>query len=192
MFLIEARLVAKTTPKWALAEFNSMFKKWVSWYNTEKPHGSLPSKGPPARIFFETKDRIYRPLDMKINWDKWLHNSDERKVTKYNTISYKAQNFEIPPGFSLSKVLVIEYEDKLEIYQKDQLLITHPYSVSLNSKKKGSVSRVIRKNGTISYNGKWYTVDYKLAGKKVEVQETNKGRTLLVYLNGKRITMLNL
>lgn len=192
MFLIEARLVARTTPKWPLARLNLMFKEWVSWYNTEKPHGSLPSKGPPARIFFETKNRIYRPLDMKINWDRWLHNSDERKVTKYNTISYKAQNFEIPPGYSLSKVIVIEYEDKLEIYHKDRLLITHPYSVALNSKKKGSVSRVIRKNGTISYKGKWYTVDYKLAGKMVEVQETNKGRTLLVYLNGKRITTLNL
>ena len=33
------------------------------------------------------------------------------------------------------------------------------------------------------YKGKSYTIDYKLAGKTVEVQEINEGKNLLVYLN---------
>lgn len=191
MFLIEARFSVKKVPKCSLSVLNEMFQKWLTWYNTKKSHGSLPKKVPPARIFFESKDRIYRPLEFKIDWDKWLYTSEERKVTKYNTISYKGQHFDIPPGFSLSKVMVIEYDDKVEIYHKEVLIISHPYIVGGPFHKKAVNLRVIRKNGTISYKGKWYTIDYKLAGKTVEVQESNNGRTLLVYLNGKRIATLN-
>ena len=191
MFLIEARIFAKQNPKCSLTELNERFQAWVLWYNTQKPHGSLPNKTTPERVFLETKDRVYRPLEVKIEWDKWLHDSDERKVTKYNTISYKGQTIAIPPGFSLSKVTVIEYEDKLEIYHKETLIHNCPYSVPVRSSKKANIRRVVRKNGTISYNGKWYTIDYKLAGKTVEVQEANNRRTLLVYLHGKRIATLN-
>jgi len=192
MFLSEARLSAKTTLSCSLAELNAMFQKWLNWYNTLKPHGGLPQKSPPAKIFFETPNRIYKPLEIKIDWDKWLHTSDERKVTKYNTISYKGQTFEIPPGFSLSKVMIIEYDEKLEIYHREKLIISHPYIIEGSRKNNANSSRIIRKNGTISYKGKWYTIDYKLAGKTVEVQETNNGQTLLVYLNGKRIATLTL
>ncbi len=117
---------------------------------------------------------------------------EQRKVSKFNTISYKSQNLDIPPGYALTKVDVIEYEDKLEIYFKDALLITHPYRVVLKPKKKKVETRKIRKNGTISYKGRWYTIDYKLAGKTVEVQETNSGRTLLVYFDGVLVAKLNL
>ena len=85
-----------------------------------------------------------------------------------------------------------KHEYKLEIYHKNKLLITHPYQVLTNLKKKTLITRRIRKNGTISYKGKWYTIDYKLAGKTVEVQETNQGRDLLVYLNDKLIQTLTL
>lgn len=91
-----------------------------------------------------------------------------------------------------AKVEIIEYEDKIEIYHKDQLLITHPYQVSINPRKKTLFSRKIRMNGTISYKGKGYSIDYKLGGKTVEVQETNQGRNLLVYLNGVLIKTLDL
>jgi len=192
MFLIEGRHFVADHPKCSLADFNRLFTEWVSWYNTKKPHNSLPNKATPEKIYFETKGRIFKPLQSKINWDKWLNDMEQRKVSKYNTISYKSQNFDIPPGYALTKVDVIEYEDKLEIYFKDALLITHPYRVVLKSRKKKVETRKIRKNGTISYKGRWYTIDYKLAGKTVEVQETNSGRTLLVYFNGVLVAKLNL
>jgi len=192
MFLIEARKQVKDNPKCSLVDFNQEFKKWVSWYNMEKPHRSLPNTTTPGKIFFESKDRIFRPLQAKVNWNKWLHEIEKRKVSKYNQISYKAQNFEVPPGYALSKVDVIEYEDKLEIYYKDTLLTTHPYQVSIASRKSEKMFRKIRKNGTISYKGKWYTVDYKLAEKTVEVQEINQGKKLLAYLNGVLVTTINL
>ena len=192
MYLIEARHSIKTQPKLTLAEFNRDFKSWVHWYNTEKSHNSLPHKTTPAKIYFETPNRIYRPLQTKVNWDKWLQETQQRKVNKYNTISYKGQTFEIPPGYVGSKVDVIEYENKLEIYHKDQLLIIHPYKIALFSKKPTYSTRHIRKNGTISYKGKWYTIDYKLGGKSVEVQESNNGRELLVYLDGILISKVKL
>ena len=50
----------------------------------------------------------------------------------------------------------------------------------------------VRHNGTISYKGKSYSIDYKLANRTVEVQETDDGRKLLVYLNGILIRTLDL
>lgn len=192
MFLIEGRDFVKKHQKCSLADFNEIFKEWISWYNTQKPHNSLPDKATPEKIYLETEGRIFKPLQAKINWDKWLNELEQRKVSKYNAISYKGQNFDVPPGYALTKVDVIEYEDKLELYFKDKLLITHPYLILLRAKKNKVKLRKIRKNGTISYNGRWYTIDYKLASKTVEVQETNSGRTLLVYLDGVLIAKLNL
>lgn len=192
MYLSEGRLYVETHPECSLSEFNRLFKEWVRWYNTEKPHNSLPNKTVPEKIYLDSKDRIYRPLKAKINWDKWLNEIAQRKVSKYNTISYKRQRFDVPPGYMLTKVDVIEYENKIEIYYKDKLLITHPYKVQINPERKPKQTRKIRKNGTISYKGTWYTIDYKLAGKSVEVEETNSGRTLLVYLNGVLIANLSL
>ncbi|MBA7666024.1 hypothetical protein ES703_74099 [subsurface metagenome] len=192
MFLIEARFYIKNNPECTLADFNRMLEKWLKWYNTEKSHRSLINKCPPAKIFFETEDRIFRPLQAKVNWNRWLHELSQRKVNKYNEIHYKSQLFSVPPGYSGSKIDVIEYEDKIELYFKENLLITHPYGAIIKPEKTIKNKRKIRKNGTIAYKGKTYSIDYKLANKSVEVQETDDGRKLLVYLNGILIKTLNL
>ena len=192
MFLIEARFYIKNNPECTLADLNRMLEEWVKWYNTEKSHRSLPNKCPPAKIFFETEDRIFRPLQAKVNWNRWLHELSQRKVNKYNEIHYKSQIFSVPPGYSGSKIDVIEYEDKIEIYFKENLIATHPYGVIIKPEKTVKNKRKIRKNGTIAYKGKTYSIDYKLANRTVEVQETDDGRKLLVYLNGILIKTLNL
>jgi len=64
--------------------------------------------------------------------------------------------------------------------------------VLFTSKKESNKTRRIRKNGTISYKGKWYSIDYKLGVETVEVQEKNQGQNLLVYLNDILIKTLNL
>lgn len=192
MFLIEARYHVKNNPECTFAEFRNMLEEWVKWYNTEKSHRSLPNKCPPAKIFFETEDRIFRPLQVKINWNRWLHELSQRKVNKYNEIHYKSQLFSVPPGYSGSKIDVIEYEDKIELYFKDNLIMTHPYGVIIRPENTIKGTRKIRKNGTIAYKGEIHSIDYKLANRTVEVQESDDGRKLLVYLNGVLIKTLNL
>ena len=97
--------------------------------------------------------------------------------------------FHVPPGYSGTKVEVIEYEDKIELYYRERLIITHPYNVPilLNRKK-----RKITHNRVITYQGRHYSIDYKLAGKTVEVQEINEGKNLLVYLNSVLLKTLDL
>ncbi|TFG02111.1 MAG: transposase [Promethearchaeota archaeon] len=189
MFLGEARFKVKTTPKLTLTDFNQMFREWVIWYNTEKPHRSLPGNHPPNKRFYETEDRIFRPLQAEINWKRWLHELEQTKVTKYNEIYYKSQKYHIPPGYSGTRVEVIEYEDKIEIYYKDKLIISHSYNVPIRQKK---IKRKITHAGVIMYKGKPYTIDYKLAGRTVEVQEINDGKNLLVYLHGKLLKTIDL
>jgi len=128
-------------------------------------------------------------MKAKVNWDRWLHEIEFSNVNKYNEIHYKTQKFHVPPGYSGTKVEVIEYEDKIEIYYRERLLITHPYNVPILSKQK---MRKITSNDNIMYQGKPYSVDYKLAGKTVGVQEINEGKNLLVYLNGVLLKTLNL
>lgn len=192
MFLIEARFYVENKPKCTLADFNLTLAEWVNWYNTEKPHRNLPDKCPPGKVFFETEGRIFRPLQAKVNWNRWLHELEQRKVNKYNEIHYKAQLFSVPPGHSGSKIDVIEYEDKIELYFKENLLATHPYGAIIKPENTVKCKRKMRKNGTIAYKGKDYSIDYKLAYKTVEVQETDDGRKLLVYLNGILVKTLNL
>ncbi|MBD3214824.1 MAG: hypothetical protein GF311_19590 [Candidatus Lokiarchaeota archaeon] len=103
----------------------------------------------------------------------------DREVSKYNEISYKAQKFGVPPGYVGTMGDVIEYEDKIELYYKDNLLISHQCHVPIHRKRQ---TRKITHNGYISYSGKHYSIDYKLVGKPVEVQEINNGTALLVYL----------
>lgn len=189
MFLGEARLKVKITPSFTLTDFNQMFNNWVNWYNTEKPHRSLPGNCPPTKRFLETEDRVFKPLQAKVNWKRWLHEVEQRKVTKYNEIHYKSQKYHIPPGYSGIRVEVIEYDDKLEIYYRDQLITTHTYNVPIKQKRK---KRKITHAGVIMYKGKPYTIDYKLAGKTVEVQEINDGKNLLVYLNGTLLKTIDL
>lgn len=189
MFLGEARYRVKNNPHIKLQEFNQMFKEWIEWYNTEKPHRSLPGNNPPVKRFLDSKNRVFKPLKVKVNWNRWLYETEWRKVNKYNEIHYKSQKFHIPPGYSGTKIEVIEYEDKIEIYYRERLIITHPYNVPLLLKRK---KRKITTNGNIMYKGKAYSIDYKLAGKTVEVQEINGEKNLLVYLNNVLLKTLDL
>jgi transposase InsO family protein len=189
MFLGEARFKVKHNSDYTLTDFNQIFKNWVKWYNTEKPHRSIPGNKPPIKRYLDTEDRIFRPLQANVNWKRWLHEIELRKVNKYNEIHYKTQKCHIPPGYSGTRVEVIEYEDKIEIYYRDQLIITHSYNVPIKQKRK---KRKITHNGTIKYKGKDYNIDYKLAGKTVEVQEINDGKNLLVYLNSVLLKTLDL
>jgi transposase InsO family protein len=189
MFLGEARFIVKSQTDYTLTDFNQLFKDWVAWYNTKKPHRSIPGNRPPIKRYLNTEDRIFRPLQANVNWKRWLHEIEQRKVNKYNEIHYKTQKFHIPPGYSGTRVEVIEYEEKIEIYYRDNLIMTHSYNVPIKQKRK---KRKITHNGTIKYKGKLYSIDYKLAGKTVEVQEINEGKNLLVYLNGVLLKTLDL
>ncbi|MHA1490447.1 MAG: DDE-type integrase/transposase/recombinase [Promethearchaeota archaeon] len=189
MFLLEARYEVKSNPTYTLTDFNLMFKNWVELYNNEKPHRSLPANNPPTKRFLETEGRIFRPLQAKVNWDRWLYEVEQRRVTKYNEISYKSQKYHIPPGYSGTRVEVFEYDDKIEIYYREQLIIVYTYIIPIALERK---LRKITRSGTIMYKGKPYTIDYKLAGETVEVQEINDGKNLLVYLNEVLLKTLNL
>lgn len=189
MFLGEARFKVKQNPDYTLTDFNQMLTEWVDWYNTKKSHRSLPRNNPPIKRYFDTEDRIFRPLQANVNWKRWLHEIEQRKVNKYNEIYYKTQKYKVPPGYSGTRVEVIEYEDKIEIYYRDHLITTHSYNVPIKQKRE---KRKITHNGTIAYKGKSYSIDYKLAGKTVEVQEINDRKNLLVYLDGVLLKTLDL
>lgn len=191
-FLCEIRGKLEDHPNWTLTDVNVEFRKWIRWYNFKHEHRSLKDKVPPQKIFFETEERVYKPLRTEVNWDLWINDTAERKVKKTNEVSYKGQLFKMPIGYIHQRITIIEFEKRIEIYSKEgQLLITHPYIVDVNkvlsAKQRKKQTRKISKVGVINYKKRHFTIDYKLAGETVEVKESNLGRTLLVYLHGKLI-----
>jgi hypothetical protein len=166
-----------------LADLNLELSKWLKWYNDEKPHRSLVHHVAPAKIYHESLNRIYRPLKVQVNWNKWINNYLQRKVTKYNTLSYKAQDIQIPAGYMGCNVDLLELEDRIEIYHQEKLICTHSRNPDSYLPSRKAILRKIAQNGTIQYKNHWHTIDYKLAGKKVELQESAEGTVLLVYLD---------
>jgi transposase InsO family protein len=180
--LLELRYFVECHPECNLPTLNQEFQKWVRWYNTEKSHRSLPHRCTPQQVFQDEMKRIYRPVQTQMDWEEWLNTKTIRRVTKYNQIQYKAQQFTLPPGFAGLKVNIIEYETKIDCYCQDRCIASFPYQVTIKQILQ-KISRKIGQNGLISYKGKHYMIDYKYAGKRVEVQESNDGQNLLIYFN---------
>lgn len=182
-FLPEVRLLAKKSPDFTLADLNLELSKWLKWYNEEKSHRSLPHRVAPAKIYHDSPNRIFRPLKVQVNWNEWINTYLQRKVTKYNTISYKAQNIQLPTGYMGCNVDLLELDERIEIYHQEKLICTHSRNPDFYLPCKKVAIRSIAQNGTIQYKRKWHSIDYKLAGKKVEIQESTDGAVLLIYLD---------
>lgn len=189
-FLPEVRHKVKNLPEYTLKELNRDFQEWLKWYNFEKPHRSLPKSTNPADIYFNQEDRISRPMQLQVHWERWLGEFNSRKVTKYNEIKYKGHQFDVPSGYSGLRINLIEFDGTLEIYYHDQKLCAHPLpdfgQIIINKKE----FRKISKAGVIKYKGSGYSIDYKLAGKKVEVRELNEGSILLIYFQNQLIKQI--
>ena len=181
-FLGEAKVKVAANPAMTLGDFNDFFLEWVAWYNTQKPHRSLPRKQPPAKAYF-AESRVVRPLEGLVDWNQWINTYFQRTVTKYNTISFKGLPIAVPPGYAGCVVDLLELEDKIEVYHHECLVCTHLRSPAEYLPQRKRIFRIIAKNGTIQYKKRWITIDYKLAGKKVEVIVADGGKTVLIYLD---------
>jgi transposase InsO family protein len=180
-FLLKLRAELHHLSHFFLYDLNTRLQQWVKWYNEQKPHRSLPQRKPPITVF-QKAERIYRPLESQIDWNQWINAYIERKVTKYNEITYQTQTIKIPPGYVGCRIQLLHLDDRFEIYHQDQLISTVLKTSDTYSLPKSPIIRTIAQNGTVQYQKHWYSVDYKLRGKKVEIQANEDGRTLLVYL----------
>ncbi len=57
-------------------------------------------------------------------------------INDLNLIFYKSQKYYIPPSHIGTRVEVIEYEDKLEISYRKQLLNVNPYNMPIKLEPK--------------------------------------------------------
>ena len=182
-YLGEARFLVKQNPKIQLYEFNQQFDEWVHWYNYTKPHRSLPHKAVPAEKFLKTPNRIFRPVQTIIDWNRWINQLKSRKVSKYNTISFKGESLNIPPGYVGCRVNLLEYETGIEIYHHEMILCSIPKNQLDYNISNKRIIRTIAQSGTIQFQNQVYTIDYKLAGKKVEIREVTDDNLLYIYLD---------
>jgi transposase InsO family protein len=182
-FLLPLRATLEETSKITISELNQRLKDWIQWYNEKKPHRSLPHRKPPAILYWDDTKRMTRPLETQVDWNQWLNAYDERKINKYNEILYQTHNLKLPPGYVGCVVDVLPLEDRFEMYHHGQLICTVKKNHEEYYPSKAPIFRTLAANGIFHYKSHWYSVDYKLAGKKVEIQEGDEGRTLLVYLD---------
>ena len=181
-FLLAFRATLDGSVPISLVGLNERFKQWIKWYNEEKPHRSLPHRKPPATVYWDTSKRLSRPLETQVDWNQWINTYDTRKVNKYNEISYRTHFLQLPPGYVGCDVDVLPLEDRFEISHQGQLICTIMKTPEEYTSTKTPIIRTLAQNGVFHYKSHWYSVDYKLAGKKVEIQEGDEGRFLYVYL----------
>lgn len=189
MFLSEARFQVKQHPTWTLADFNKKLQEWLEFYNTKHRHRSLPGRSPPATIYATKSPRIYRPLERKMDWVRWIRKVETRKVSKTNFISYNGSRFAVPPGYAGLEVELQIFPNSLEIYRKQQCLVKIDVKPVVLVKKRAQTRRIAQ-NGRIGYGGKYYSISYKMAGQQVEVKESADGSELLIYCQGQLIQRL--
>ena len=189
MFLSEARFQVKQHPTWTLSDFNKKLQEWLEFYNTVHRHRSLPGRSPPSTIYLTKKPRIFRPLERKMDWDRWIRKLETRRVSKTNFISYNGSRFSIPPGYAGLQVELRIFANHLEIYRKQQCLTKIDVNPTVLLRKKTQTRRIAQA-GTIGYGGKYYTISYKMAGQQVEVKESADGSELLIYSQGQLIQRL--
>jgi hypothetical protein len=189
-FLLKVRSETALDGLHSLNALNSKFHEWVKWYNEKKPHRSLDHHQPPAVTYWNPEIRISRPLETQIDWNQWINAYEKRKVNKFNEISYRKHTIQVPSGYVGCIVELLHLNDRFEVYHHDTLICT-----SMKDPKEfvpgiSRITRNISQNGTIQYKSHWYSIDYKLVGKKVEIQEGDEGRTLFVYMDGHLIKCL--
>lgn len=183
-FLGEARFHVEQHPETTLAEFNNLLDEWIRWYNNDKPHRSLENNTNPAKIYFKHPKRIHRPLISEIDWDRWFLVTGTRKVSKYNTISYKKETIQLPPGHAGCKVEVLESEGRVEVYHKDDCLVSHEFNIDYEKVREKRFQRKVKANGYIAYRGVDYYAGGILSGKTIIVRELDQGKKIAIYLDG--------
>jgi len=167
-----------------LEKFHERFKEWLYWYNFEKSHRSLPNNSPPGECYFRHPKKINRPLRTSIDWNRWILSQGTRKVSKYNTISYKTRKIQLPPGYVGCKVEILESDDKIEVYYRDSCLKTHALNKRAVEKESTKIIRKITVNGTFTYKNRYFYLNTEYSGKKVEIKEYNHGNRIAVYKDG--------
>jgi len=182
-FLNEKRYFIEQNPDISLVKFNELLKEWVHWYNFEKSHRSLPNYCPPSEIYFKHPKRLERPLNTIIDWNSWLYSKAKRRVSKYNTISYKTEIISLPEGYMGSKVEIWEVEDQIEIYHHEKCLKICRINQDIVELKNRQAERKITSNGLFSYKGQHFTLGSAYSGKIAKIKETNNGTKIAIYIN---------
>ena len=190
-FLSEARYQVKNDKSVTLTDFNEMFQKWLKYYNYEHRHRSLPNRCSPAEVYFHKENRVFRPLETKVNWERWIYVYEKRKVSKQNAISYQGIRYLIPPGYAGLKVDLIITDEIIRVSRGNTLIIELQYQKSSINLDSGKI-RTISQSGTIGYKGNYYNISYKMAGQRVLVRESEDGTELLIYAEGQLIRRINM
>lgn len=119
-----------------------------------------------------------------MDWDRWFLVAGTRKVSKYNTISYKNETIQIPPGHAGCKVNVLESEGRIEVYHGDDCLVIHEVNLEYMKTRAKKFERKVSANGYFKYDGNGYRLGGLLSGKKVIIKELDQGRKIVVFLDG--------
>jgi len=183
-FYPDALARIKSATSMSLAELNSLFMEWVEWYNTQKPHRSLPGNRTPIDVFINKNPRVHRPLETPVNWARYLSDISQRKVRKTNSIQYNQETFSIPPGYAGKIVDIVDFSGKLQVFYNDTFVIEHQISKTPSIEEIISTSkRIVSQSGSIKYNNQYFYLGYKLKGKTAFLKVNEEEELILVYID---------
>jgi hypothetical protein len=118
-----------------------------------------------------------------VDWNRWLVVTSTRKVTKYNTIAYKKETIQLPPGYMGCKVDVVEGENAIDVLYKEKQVANHVINRDLGRLKEKPFLRKVNAAGFIKYKGGEYRIEPLLAGKQVLVKVIDDGKKIVIYID---------
>ncbi len=160
----------------SLEDVNRRWAGWVRWYQTQHEHSSL-NGSTPAERYARVRKR-FSPLPLEDVFATVV----ERKVRRNATVSYRNSPYPVDPKYIGEKVELRVYEDTVRIYHGGAQLGTYDSRIDWRERLLRRIHhRVVKRDGTIRFQGRRFRVGVKLVGRHLEL--LRHGEEVRVYLS---------
>ena len=148
----------------SLEDVNRRWAGWVRGYRTEHEHPSLNGPTPAER--YARLRKHFTPFPLEDVFATVV----ERKVHRNATVSYRHNPYPVDPKYISEKVELRIYEDTVRSYHGAVQLGTYDSRIDWRERLLRWIhTRVVKRDGTIRFQGRRFRVGVKLAGRHLEL-----------------------
>ena len=160
----------------SLEDVNRRWAGWVRWYRTQHEHSRLNGSTPGQR--YARVRKRFSPFPLEDVFATVV----ERKVHRNATVSYRKNPYPVDPKYIGEKVELRVYEDTVRIYHGAIQLGTYDSRIDWRERLLRRIhNRVVKRDGTIRFQGRRLRLGVKLAGRHLEL--LRHGKEVRIYLS---------
>jgi transposase InsO family protein len=160
-------------------DLNNKWSKWSGWYNNQHEHSSLGGS-PPMKRYKRVRKR-FSPFPLEDVFATIV----ERKVRTNATVSFRKNVYLVDPKFIGKTVELRVLENQVRIFHDGIRIGVHDARINYRERMLRRIHmRIVRKDGTISFQGKKYSVGVRYYRRRLELMKS--GQEIHVFLSAKK------